>query len=39
MKGGGLALKNEKGEVKTEYEELLKIMEKEIKRNSTQQEK
>ena len=26
-----------KGEVKTEYEELLKIMEKEIKHNSTQQ--
>ena len=31
MKGVGLALGNEKGEVKTEYGELLKIMEKEIK--------
>ena len=37
MKGVGLALGNEKGEVKTEYGELLKIMEKEIKHNSTQQ--
>ena len=33
---GGLALKNDKGEIKTEYEELLKIMETEIKNNSIQ---
>ena len=38
MKGGGLALKMEKGGIKTEYEELLKIMETEIRKTISHRE-